>query len=565
MDSPKKGGGRRPRKRHSPNTKSTTPSAPSPPVSGVATADGHRSPCTFSTVTPSGTRSRGVISGSRSHSTHLGYNYYSRSRQTPRSEDCHFPMCGQRSTILTLSVFSVLVTVAILVTLVLSLYANTVHYIPKRQPRFVSPSVMGVYRDWVVVSSARQCNNVTRNIFIKNGTVGDAAVATMLCMCVVMPHRCGLGGGFAATYYNRKTTNATAVLATARAPAASSLGMFSSNINASFAGVRAVATFGELKGYELLLNVTGSRVPWRELFEDAITLAEGGVRVYDDLARNIATVADDPDFSARKYLQNPTTTCVLKSGDVYRNEKLAETLRQIADSPVRGRFLHSGPVMETTIKELRSDGGILTAEDFASFKVQATAAVSMGMSAHLRLFTTPPPTSGAILAFVMSIVDKIQRGGRLPDDISSAHYTVEALKFGFARRSHLGDPEAPEGRQVRGSLPVRGYRSVVQQLHERLLFAVRTEWTRNAFQREQLYPTRNAPLVIVLPNSDCRCERQRHFRHKCHGRTGDHLWHSSGSGTVPVDGSQREAKHRRRPPSQPAASRKRRLPREHHR
>ncbi|XP_065286686.1 scoloptoxin SSD14-like [Dermacentor albipictus] len=450
MDSPKMDGGRRPRKRHSPHTKSpTTPSAPSPPVSHLATADGHRSPSTTpsSMVTRSGTRSPGATSGSRSRGTHLGYNYYSRSRQTPRSEDCHFPMCGQRATILTLSVFSVLVMVAILVTLMLSLYAGTVHYTPKRQPRFVSPSVMGVYRDWVVVSSARQCNNVTRNIFIKNGTVGDAAVATMLCMCVVMPHRCGLGGGFAATYYNRKTTNATAVLATARAPAASSLGMFRSNINASFTGVRAVATFGELKGYELLLNVTGSRVPWRELFEDAITLAAGGVRVYDDLARNIATVADDPDFSARKYLQNPTTTRVLKPGDVYRNEKLAETLRQIADSPVRGRFLHSGPVMEASIKELRSDGGILTAEDFASFKVEATAAVSMVISSHLRLFTTPPPTSGAILAFVMSIVDKIQRGGRLPDDISSAHYTVEALKFGFARRSHLGDPEAPEVRQ----------------------------------------------------------------------------------------------------------------------
>ncbi|KAH6934695.1 hypothetical protein HPB50_027210 [Hyalomma asiaticum] len=495
MESPRREGAQRPSRRQSPRSKKsrtptpvasgrTTPHAsrksqPSTPSSPRLAANGNRhspSPSPFSTLLQSGTRSPGAASGTKSPGTYLGYYRCGRSKRNSHgtfvhSGDTQGPPCGQRATMVTLSLFSVLVIVVIVTTLTLALYFGKGHYLPERQPRFQSPSVMGVYRNWVVVSSAQQCNHVTRDILVKNGTVGDAAVATMLCICAVMPHRCGLGGGFAATYYNRKTRNATAVLATPRAPAASSLGMFLDNVNASYVGARAVATFGELKGYELLLNVTGSRIPWRELFEEAITTAKRGVSVYDELAQVIATVTDDPDFTARKSVTDPLTTRPLKSGDVYKNVELAETLRQIADSPLRGHFFHSGAMMETIVQELKIRGGILTTRDLNSFKADATPAIAMALSSGLRLLTTPPPTSGAVLAFVMSIMDKLQSGGRLPDDHSSAHYIVEALKFGFARRSRLGDPEEPE---IRESVT----RFLKELLNRNVSDSVAREWLR---------------------------------------------------------------------------------------
>ncbi|XP_077508678.1 scoloptoxin SSD14-like [Amblyomma americanum] len=294
-------------------------------------------------------------------------------------------------------------------------------------------------------------------MFALNGTVGDAAVATMLCVCVVMPHRCGLGGGFVATYYNRKTRNATAVLAMARAPGSSSPEMYRDNANASLYGARSVAAFGELKGYELLLNVAGSRVTWRTLFEDAITLAERGVRVYGQLADDIAVVARDPDSSARseeaeevaspkarKHLTNPLTTHVLKEGDWLYNQKFAETLRRIANSPKRGRFLDAGPDIEALVEELKDRGGVLTVKDFASFKLTATVPLSVMLSEGPQLFTTPAPSSGAVLAFVMLVMDSFRQKHQLPDNELSAHFLVEALKFGYARRFKLGDPDIPD-------------------------------------------------------------------------------------------------------------------------
>lgn len=107
-----------------------------------------------------------------------------------------------------------------------------------RDERIPSKTVMGNFTTWVSVIGCKECEHVPRyttscewcirerkrelqnylnsskpcfadlsarhrRMFDLNGTVGDAAVATILCICVVMPHRCGLGGGFMATYYNR--------------------------------------------------------------------------------------------------------------------------------------------------------------------------------------------------------------------------------------------------------------------------------------------------------------------------------------------------------------------------
>ncbi|XP_050030373.1 scoloptoxin SSD14-like [Dermacentor andersoni] len=201
-------------------------------------------------------------------------------------------------------------------------------------------------------------------------------------------------------------------------------------------------------GYELLLNVTGTRVAWRDLFDDAIRLADNGVQVYEQLAEGIAEVASDPDSHIQKFLTDPNTTHVLKTGDTYYNKKLAETLRKIAGSSKKGRFFHSGDEIEAMVGELRELGGIHTLKDFQEFRAEAPAPTWALLSQDEWLFTTPVPTSGPVLAFVVSVLDKFRHRGRMPDDELSIHRLVEALKFGFARRFMLGDPEAVEIKKV---------------------------------------------------------------------------------------------------------------------
>ncbi|KAH7945038.1 hypothetical protein HPB49_005097 [Dermacentor silvarum] len=93
-------------------------------------------------------------------------------------------------------------------------------------------------------------------------------------------------------------------------------------------------------------------------------------------------------------------------------------------------------------------GGTQTLKDFQEFRAEAEAPTWALLSQDEWLFTTPAPTSGPVLAFVVSVLDNFRHEGRIPDDTLSVHRLVEALKFGFARRFELGDPEATEIKKV---------------------------------------------------------------------------------------------------------------------
>lgn len=61
----------------------------------------------------------------------------------------------------------------------------------------------GAFKNWATALDEPQCAHVSREIYARGGTVADAAVATMLCLGVVLPESLGIGGGFLALYYNK--------------------------------------------------------------------------------------------------------------------------------------------------------------------------------------------------------------------------------------------------------------------------------------------------------------------------------------------------------------------------
>ncbi|KAH9363596.1 hypothetical protein HPB48_013755 [Haemaphysalis longicornis] len=374
------------------------------------------------------------LSGEYSHRGYSSWHTYSRESMYVKA---------RRPIVIFVSLFLLFMAIILFGTLLAGFFLDRLPEKPSRQPRYISPTIMGVYGGWAAVSSARQCTGVTGKAFAKNGTIGDAAVATILCVCVAMPHKCGLGGGFMAIYYNRKAQNATSIVVRPRAPGGANENMFGGNPKASLVGAAAVATFGELEGYELLLNVTGSRLKWKDLFEDAILMAEGGIEVYEQLARDIGAVTGDLFTDARMQLWSQNMKFLLSAGGRYSNKNLANTLRKIADSDRKGRFFDSSLEVRAMVEELARAGGILTVEDFAEFRGTAEASIAVTLTHDERLFTTTVPTSGAILAFVVSVLDKFRREGVLPDDELTWHRFVEALKYAFARRFELGDPDGP--------------------------------------------------------------------------------------------------------------------------
>ena len=89
----------------------------------------------------------------------------------------------------------------------------------------------------------------SRDIFRKNGTAVDAAVAVLFCNGAVHSHSLGLGGGFFMTIYIKSEQKSYFLNAREVAPLKSSMNMFVNTSASSTSGPLAVAVPGELKGY----------------------------------------------------------------------------------------------------------------------------------------------------------------------------------------------------------------------------------------------------------------------------------------------------------------------------
>lgn len=300
-------------------------------------------------------------------------------------------------------------------------------------------SKLGNFSHWAVSTDAAPCANVTRHILQKGGNLADAAVATMLCMGVVIPHAMGIGGGFVATIYLRCPRQAMALVAREVAPGAVSRDMFIGNKTLARRGGLSVAVPGELRGYRSLLRELHGTLMWREHFEDAIRLARQGFPVGRNLAAVLQQHKGDLSDSLRKVFWNDATNDTYAEGEILVQRDLADTLEAIAEKGTD--FFYKGDFAEQMVKEIQENGGVMTKNDLRRYTVSWEAPVQTTFQDGLTLYSVPAPASGAVLAHLLGVMDAFRTSPDelLPDDALTLHRFVEACKFAYARRALLGD------------------------------------------------------------------------------------------------------------------------------
>ncbi|KAH8235546.1 hypothetical protein KR032_002179, partial [Drosophila birchii] len=285
-----------------------------------------------------------------------------------------------------------------------------------------------------VVSNGIGCADVGGDVLNDGGSAVDASIATLLCEGLLLPHSMGIGGGFVATIYTRSTRKVETLIARESAPAAAHKDMFVGQTEIT--GATAGAVPGEILGYWEMHRRYGI-LPWKRLFQPAIKLAREGHVVSRYLASAIQSkltqIRADPGLSS-VFLNEKQEPWL--EGDFMKRTVLADTLERIAENGAK-EIYDGGETGRKFVEDIRSLGGIITEQDLRDYKVhwESDGHIAANVSGSYTLYSTPMPSSGPLLAFILNIMG----GMHTDDEYIYWQRVVEAFKHAYGQRTNLGD------------------------------------------------------------------------------------------------------------------------------
>jgi gamma-glutamyltranspeptidase/glutathione hydrolase len=272
------------------------------------------------------------------------------------------------------------------------------------------------------------------------GNAVDAAVAVGLMLGVVDACNSGIGGGCLMLI---RLTDGRIVALDGRetAPAAATRDMFlrqgKADPQLSQTGPLASGVPGELAVFEHAVKQYG-RKTLAELILPAAQLAEGGFSISRSYAARLREVSGDlAKFPASHaiFFRNGRP---LRKGDTLQQPDLAATYRAIAGQGTD--WFYRGPFAAATEQWMRANGGLITAADFASYRLKVREPIRTTYRGW-QVVTFPPPSSGGVhVAQMLNILEHFDL--KSLDAATRLHVIAEAMKLAFADRAYwLGDPD----------------------------------------------------------------------------------------------------------------------------
>ncbi len=287
-----------------------------------------------------------------------------------------------------------------------------------------------------------------REMLRRGGNAIDAAVATQMVLNLVEPQSSGIGGGAFLLYWSARDRRVESYDGRETAPAAARPDRFLGPDGApmpfmqAMIGGRSVGVPGTLRMLALAHRKHG-RLPWAQLFEPAIHLAEDGFEISPRLHGMLADEKNLGRFEpARSYFYDADGSAK-PVGERLRNPALAATLRAIAQ---RGPdALYGGAIAEdivTAVTHAPTSPGDLALSDLAAYHPKQRPPVC-GEYRHYRICGMGPPSSGgSTVVAILGLLQRFDLQRLKPMSADSLHLFAEAGRLAYADRDrYLGDSD----------------------------------------------------------------------------------------------------------------------------
>lgn len=299
-----------------------------------------------------------------------------------------------------------------------------------------------------IVSAGRaEAAEAGKEILAAGGNAVDAAVATAFALGVCEPNASGIGGGGFMLIRSAKTGESVFLNFREKAPKAADPGMYErgtagSNYDKHLRNVysgTAAATPGDVAGLLYALEHYGT-LDRKTVMAPAIRLAKEGYVVTPLLHADIEEHAEQLKQYGdgwKIYLKDGKAP---EAGSVLTNPDLAKTLEKIADGG-RDAF-YKGEIAQAILKQVKKDGGRMTAEDLDSFEVKVMQPVR-GTYRGCEILSSPPPSSGGThVVQILNVLEHFDVGSLRVNGPEYIHLFSEIFKMCYAdRMKYMGDPD----------------------------------------------------------------------------------------------------------------------------
>ncbi len=300
----------------------------------------------------------------------------------------------------------------------------------------------------VATSADPRATEAGREILREGGSAADAAMAMMLVLTLVEPQSSGIGGGGFLLYHDAKTNIISTIDGREKAPAAATPQRFvgPDGQPRGFMDVVPGGLSVGVPGNVRLLEETHKRwgkLPWADLFQPAIKLAERGYAVTPILNKYMQLVRpvwkDFPDVRALYYVDGEPAPV----GTIIKNPAYAKLLREVAANGADS--FYSGSNAATIVKAVTTaprNQSKMTLTDLRAYQAKERPAVCSTYRVY-KVCGMGPPSSGATTVLgILGMIEAYDMKAMGKDSVMSWHLIAEAMQLAYADRSeYLGDSD----------------------------------------------------------------------------------------------------------------------------
>lgn len=300
---------------------------------------------------------------------------------------------------------------------------------------------MVISKNGIVAAESPLAAQAGVQILEHGGNAVDAAIATNAAMGVVAPMMNGMGGDLFVIVYDAKAGKLYGLNASGWAPK----GLTPEYLHKQGlrdmpqSGINSVTVPGVVDGWQKLSERFGRR----KLSDDlapAIRLAQDGFPIPELTSAVWALSVDllrSDDAASKLYLPQDRPP---KTGDIFRNPELAESLREVAAG---GRdAYYKGAIGAKILDASKRHGGVMTAQDLAEYSSEWVEPISTTYR-DWTVYEMPPNGQGLAALEMLNILETQPLGQKDTGfgSVKTLQVMIEAKKLVYADLAkYIGDP-----------------------------------------------------------------------------------------------------------------------------